>query len=63
VRRRWLGVLAGVAAAAVLAAVYAVSRNEGTPPKPSQADPARQFGDDADLMRRLERHKLVKSAK
>jgi hypothetical protein len=58
-----LGVLAGLAAAAVLVAVYAVSRNENAPAKPSQADPAKQFGDDADLMRRLERHKLVKSTK
>jgi hypothetical protein len=52
-----------VAAAAVLVAVYAVSRNESTPAKPPQANPAKQFGDDADLMRRLERHKLVKSGK
>jgi hypothetical protein len=63
VRRRWLGVLAGVAATAVLVAVYALSRNESTPAKPLRADTTKQFGDDADLMRRLERHKLVKTSK
>jgi hypothetical protein len=52
-----------VAAAVALASVYVISRGESTPAKPSQADPAKQFGDDADLMRRLERPKLVKPGK
>jgi hypothetical protein len=52
-----------VAAAAVLVTLYSVSRGQTAPAKPPQAKPTKQFGDDADLMRRLQRHKLVKKAK
>lgn len=62
-RRRWLGLIAVVVAAATGVTVAAVSRGEGSPSKPVHANPANQVGDDADLMRRLERSKLVKKAK
>jgi uncharacterized membrane protein YgcG len=63
VRRTWLGVLAAVAAAAVVATLVVVSHHDEQAPKPPVANPSSRFGDDADLMRRLERHKLVKQAK
>ena len=63
VRRRWLGLIAVVVAAATGVTVAAVSRGESKPPKPAHANPAKQYGDDADLMRRLERNKLVKKTK
>jgi hypothetical protein len=48
---------------AVSAAVWIAVASRGdaaTPPtKPGLAQPAHRYGDDADLMRRLERHKLV----
>jgi hypothetical protein len=63
VRRRWFGVLAAVAAAAVVATLVGVTRGDDKARKPPAANPSSRFGDDADLMRRLERHKLVKTAK
>jgi hypothetical protein len=64
VARRWLGVLAVVAVIAAAIAAVAVSGHggKGPAPKPAQFRPSQQFGDDADLMRRLERKKLVKRA-
>jgi len=61
VRRK---VIAGTAAALAVLVVGAVaigSRGDSTPAqqRPLQAKPAQQFGDDADLMRRLERKKLT----
>jgi hypothetical protein len=61
VRGRWVAVLVAVAAAVLLAVV--LSSRSGSTPKPSQVSPAQQVGDDADLMRRLERHKLVQGSK
>ena len=56
-------VIAGGAAAlavVVIGAVAVGSRGSATPKQaPMQAKPAQQFGDDADLMRRLERKKLT----
>jgi hypothetical protein len=58
-------VIAGAAAVLVAVVIGAVaigsrggSRSPGTD-RPLQANPSRQFGDDADLMRRLERKKLT----
>ncbi len=52
-----------VIAVSVFAVTWiAVSSHGGsaTPPaKPALAPPGQRYGDDADLMRRLERHKLV----
>jgi hypothetical protein len=59
VRGRWVVLLAVVAAAA-LAAVVLGARG-GSTPKPAHVAPAQ--GDTADLMRRLERHKLVRGSK
>jgi hypothetical protein len=61
VRGRWVALLVAVAAAVLLAVV--LSSRGGSTPKPSKLSPAQQVGDDADLMRRLERHKLVKGSK
>jgi hypothetical protein len=61
VRGRWVALLVAVAAAVLLAAV--LTSRGGSSPKPSQLSPAQQAGDDADLMRRLERHKLVQRQK
>src|SRR2546425_10671424 len=60
VRRRWLGVITGVAVAVVIV-VSVASRGGSSPARqsPSQVRPSQQTGDDADLMRRLERRKLV----
>lgn len=63
--RRSLAIAAAVLAVAVLGALALVGRGSTTRPndQPFRADPAKQFGDDADLMRRLERKKLVDKAK
>jgi hypothetical protein len=63
VGRRWLGVLAVVAVLAAVIAAVALSRGGGNAPRtpaPGRAQPSRQSGDDADLMRRLQRQKIVK---
>ncbi|MFL5711223.1 MAG: hypothetical protein ACJ77W_04995 [Chloroflexota bacterium] len=60
-RGRWVVVVGAVAAAASLA-VGLASREDSTP-KPIQLTPSQQVSDDADLMRRLERHKLVQRSK
>ena len=63
VGRGWLGVFAVVAVALVAAAALAVSHRGGNSPatpKPGSAGQSQRYGDDADLMRRLERKKLVK---
>jgi len=48
-------------AAAVIGAVAVGSRDSSNPAQkePLQITPSQQFGDDADLMRRLERKKLT----
>ena len=48
-------------AVAVAAWIAVASRGSSAKPpvRPGLAQPGRQYGDDADLMRRLERHKLV----
>jgi hypothetical protein len=43
----------------VAVAIAAASRGGAESPKPSNPVLSKQFGDDADLMRRLERKKLV----
>jgi hypothetical protein len=63
VGRRWLGVLAVVAVLTAATVAVVVLRGGGKAPaipKPGQARPSQQYGDDADLMRRLERKKLLK---
>ena len=65
VGRRRLGVLVAVAVlAAAIAAVALSGRGDKSPapPRPAQARPAHQ-GDTADLMRRLERKKLVQGSR
>ncbi len=58
--RRWLGVVVLVLAVGVAVAVAAASHGDSkTPKKPASPTASKQFGDDADLMRRLERKKLV----
>ena len=55
-----------IAVAVSVAAWIAVASRGGetTPPvKPGLANPAARYGDDADLMRRLERQKLVEKRK
>ena len=56
-----------VVVVAVSAAIWVAVASRGssaTPPtKPNVAQPAQRYGDDADLMRRLERHKLVGKTK
>ena len=61
VRGRWVALLVVVCAAALLAVV--LSSRGGSTPKPAQVSPSQQAGDDADVMRRLERHKLVQGSK
>jgi hypothetical protein len=61
VRRK---VIAGTVAvlAAVVVGVIAIGSRDGSSPArqaPLHAKPSQQFGDDADLMRRLERKKLT----
>ena len=53
--------LAVVASAALLAVV--LSARGGSTPRPAKVSPAQQAGDTADLMRRLQRQKLVAGAK
>jgi hypothetical protein len=52
-----------VLAVAVFAAAWIAVASRGSstspPAKPNLAQPGQRYGDDADLMRRLERHKLV----
>jgi hypothetical protein len=54
-------VLVIVVAVSAVAWIALASRGSTAKPpaKPGLAQPGRQYGDDADLMRRLERHKLV----
>ena len=64
VARRWFGVVAVVAVVVASVAAVALSSHGGNGPahpKPAQVqlDPNQQLGDTADLMRRLERKKLV----
>jgi hypothetical protein len=61
VRGRWVALLVVVGAAVLLAVV--LSSRGGSTAKPGEVSPAQQVGDDADLMRRLERHKLVQRSK
>jgi hypothetical protein len=61
VRGRWVVLLVVVAAAAL--PVVLLSSRGGSTPRPLKVSPSQQFGDDADLMRRLERHKLVQRPK
>jgi hypothetical protein len=59
-------VLAVLAAAVAVAVVVAVSqRGQAAPgsPKPIQARPSQQYGDTADLMRRLEREKHIRGVR
>ena len=58
-----MGLIAVVLVAAAVVTVAAVSRGDGKPAKPAQLSPSKQFGDDANLMRRLQRERLVKKAK
>jgi hypothetical protein len=50
---------------AVVVAVAAVWRAERAPSKPAPPKPSasKQFGDDADLMRRLQRHNLMTTSR
>jgi hypothetical protein len=61
VRGRWVALLVAVAAGVVLAVV--LSSRGGSTTKPARISPAQQADDDRDLMRRLERHKLVQRSK
>jgi len=58
-----LGLIAVAVALAAVVAIAAVSRGDSKPSRPAHFNPAQQFGDDANLMRRLQRDKLVKKAK
>jgi hypothetical protein len=63
VRRIWVVVLGVVVAIGIAVVAAAISRGgDSKPSKPAVHPPAasQQFGDDADLMRKLERKKLVK---
>lgn len=65
VRRK---VIAGTSAllAAVVVGAVAIGLRDGSTPseqQPLQAKPSQQYGDDADLMRRLERKKLTTTSK
>jgi hypothetical protein len=61
VRRKVIAGTAAALAAVVIAAIAIGSRGTSSPAPqtPLQAKPSQQFGDDADLMRRLERKKLT----
>lgn len=65
--RRWFGVVAVVAVlAAAVVAVGLSERGGGKTPAPARTgtlEPSQQYGDDADLMRRLERNKHVKGTR
>jgi hypothetical protein len=64
VGRKWLSVVVLVVLVVVAVAIAAVSRDGKKDPKPYTPPAAsQQFGDDADLMRRLERKKLVQRQK
>ena len=66
VRRRWLGVLAVAVAVAAAVAVAVLSQRGGAAPaktKPLQLGPSQQYGDTADLMRRLQRKKLLQRSR
>ncbi|MCW2965989.1 MAG: hypothetical protein JWO17_3241 [Actinomycetia bacterium] len=59
-RRTWLGVVIVIVAVGVGVVVATFSRGGEKAPKPYTPPAAsQQFGDDADLMRRLERKKLL----
>ena len=62
-RRTWLGVVILLVAIGVAVAVAASSRGGDKVRKPSLAPASQRFGDDADLMRRLERKKLVEHSR
>ena len=58
--RKWLVVVVLVVAVGVAVVIAAASRGDDQAPKTRTLPAAsQQFGDDADLMRRLERKKLV----
>jgi hypothetical protein len=60
VARKWLGVVVLFVAVGAAVAIAAASRGDGKAPKPATRPTSEgQFGDDADLMRRLERKKLL----
>jgi hypothetical protein len=64
VGRRWLAVVVVVVAVGIAVAIAAASRSGKKDPRPySPPAASKQFGDDADLMRRLERKKLVQRQK
>ena len=60
-RRKVIGGIAAAVAVLVLGVVALGSRDNAKPAQnaPLHAKPSQQFGDDADLMRRLERKKLT----
>ena len=60
-RRKVIAGAAALLAVLVLGVVALGSRDNAKPAQhtPLQAKPSQQFGDDADLMRRLERRKLT----
>jgi hypothetical protein len=63
VGRRWLGIVAVAAAAMAIAVAIVLSQRGRATPKPIQAGPSQQYGDTADLMRRLERNKHVQGTR
>jgi hypothetical protein len=63
VRRRVLGLIAVAVVVVGGVAIAAVSRGDGKPSRPAQLGPAQLGGDDANIMRRLQRDKLMKQAK
>jgi hypothetical protein len=64
VGRKWFAVVGLVVAVGVAVAIAAASRGGRGAPKPYVPPAAsQQLGDDADLMRRLERKKLVQRQK
>jgi hypothetical protein len=64
VGRKWVGVVILLVAVGAAVAIAAASRGRDHAQKPySPPAASKQFGDDADLMRRLERKKLVQSGK
>jgi hypothetical protein len=64
VGRKGLALVVLVVAVGVAVAIAATSRGAEKAPKPFTPPAAsQQFGDDADLMRRLERKKLVQRPK
>jgi hypothetical protein len=61
VSRKVIAGIAAALAAVVIVAIAIASRGDSSPAQhaPLHVKPAQQFGDDADLMRRLERKKLT----